>query len=56
MPNVQKVTRKLSAILSDDIKGYSIIMTDDEVHAIETLKYYRQIISDNIKDHSDRKS
>ena len=56
MPNVQKVTCRLSAILSADIKGYSILMRDDEAHAIKTLKYYRQSISDNIKDHSDRKS
>ena len=42
----KKVTRKLSAILSADVKGYSVLMADDEVHTIETLKAYRQIISD----------
>jgi len=36
----KKVTRKLSAILSADVKGYSVLMTDDEVHTIETLKGY----------------
>jgi hypothetical protein len=40
MPNKQKTTRKLRAILAADIKGYSLLMSDDEVHTIETLKKY----------------
>ena len=31
MPPEQRVTRKLRAILSPDVKGYSLLMTDDEV-------------------------
>jgi len=31
-----KVTRKLSAIMSADVKGYSLLMSDDEVHTIKT--------------------
>jgi adenylate cyclase len=54
MPEKQKVTRKLSAILSADVKGYSVLMADDEVHTIETLKAYRQIISDLVSKHSGR--
>jgi adenylate cyclase len=54
MPTDQNVTRKLSAILSADVKGYSILMADDEVHTIQTLKAYRQIISDLISHHSGR--
>ncbi len=54
MPDKQKVTRKLSAILSADVKGYSALMADDEVHTIETLKTYRQIISDLVSKHSGR--
>jgi len=54
MPDTQKVTRKLSAILSADVKGYSVLMADDEIHTIETLKSFRQIISDQIEDHSGR--
>jgi len=50
----QKVTRKLRAILSADVKGYSILMADDEVHTIETLKKYRQIMSYQIQQHSGR--
>ena len=41
MPNKQKVTRKLRAILSADVKGYSLLMADDEAITIETLKEYR---------------
>ena len=54
MSNDQKVTRKLRAILSADVKGYSLLMADDEVHTIETLKKYRQLMSDLIQQHSGR--
>lgn len=50
----EKVTRKLRAILSADIKGYSLLMADDEFHTIETLKKYRKIMSDLITQHSGR--
>jgi len=50
----KKVTRKLSAILSADVKGYSVLMADDEIHTIETLKAYRQIISDLVLKYSGR--
>jgi adenylate cyclase len=50
----KKVTRKLSAILSADVKGYSLLMADDEVHTIETLKTYRQIISGLVSNHAGR--
>ena len=45
MPNEQKVTRKLRAILSADVKGYSILMADNEIATIQTLKEYRKIMS-----------
>ena len=48
MPSKQKVTRKLRAILSADVKGYSILMADDEVSTIQTLKNYRNIMSNCI--------
>ncbi len=54
MPNEQKVTRKLRAILSADVKGYSILMADDEIHTIRTLKAYRKIMSDLISQHAGR--
>lgn len=49
-----RVPRKLRAILSADVKGYSLLMADDELHTIETLKKYRQIMSDLIQQHTGR--
>jgi adenylate cyclase len=40
-----KTTRKLRAILSADVKGYSILMADDEVATIHTLNDHRKIMS-----------
>jgi len=54
MPTEQKTIRKLRAILSADVKGYSLLMADDEVHTIQTLKAYRQIMFDLIFQHSGR--
>jgi adenylate cyclase len=45
MSEEQKVTRKLRAIFSADVKGYSILMADDEVATIQTLKKYRNMMS-----------
>ena len=50
----EKVKRKLTAILSADVKGYSLLMADDEVHTIQTLKTYRSLMSDLIQQHSGR--
>jgi adenylate cyclase len=54
MPNEQKVTRKLRAIFSADVKGYSLLMADDEVHTVKKLKEYRDSMSDLIRSHSGR--
>jgi adenylate cyclase len=54
MPNEQKATRKLRAILSADVKGYSILMADDEIFTIKTIKEYRNIMSQCIEQHSGR--
>ena len=48
MSNHQKFTRKLNAVMSADVRGYSILMSEDEVITIKTLKAYRQIMSDII--------
>ena len=37
--------RKLSAILSADVKGYSRLMGDDEVATVKTITAYREVIS-----------
>jgi adenylate cyclase len=52
--NNEKITRKLKAILSADVKGYSLLMADDEVHTIQTLKAYRSLMSGFIQQHSGR--
>jgi len=49
-----KVTRKLRAILSADVKGYSLLMADDEAFTIQTLKEYRDIMSTYIEQHDGR--
>jgi len=54
MSNEQKVTRKLRAIFSADVKGYSILMADDEVATIQTLKKYRNVMSACIEKHDGR--
>jgi len=54
MANEQKVTRKLRAIFSADVKGYSILMADDEVATIQTLKKYRNMMSACIEQHEGR--
>jgi len=38
--------RKLTAILSADVAGYSRLMADDEVSTVRTLQAYQDIISD----------
>jgi len=54
MPTEQKVKRILRAILSADVKGYSLLMADDEAFTVRTLKTYRTLMSDQIKLHSGR--
>jgi TolB-like protein/class 3 adenylate cyclase len=54
MSSEQKVTRKLRAILSADVKGYSLLMADDEAHTIQTLKAYRSLMTDLIQNYSGR--
>jgi len=41
----QDFKRKLTAILSADVKGYSRLMGEDELATIETLNKYRKIIT-----------
>ena len=54
MPTKKRATRKLRAILSADVKGYSILMADDEVFTIKTIKEYREIMSNCIEQHNGR--
>ncbi len=55
MPTDQnKTIRKLRAILSADVKGYSLLMANDEAFTIKTLKAYRNIMSDHIQKYTGR--
>ena len=54
MPTEQNVTRKLRAILSADVKGYSILMADDEIFTIKMIKGYRSIMSHCIEQYNGR--
>ncbi len=54
MGNNQKVTRRLKAILSADVKGYSTLMTHDEASTIQTLKKHREIMAELIESYSGR--
>jgi len=54
MPPEEKVTRKLRAILSADVKGYSLLMFDDEAFTVKTLKSYRALMSEQIEQHTGR--
>jgi adenylate cyclase len=54
MSNEQKVKRKLRAIFSADVKGYSILMANDEVSTIKTLKDHRNIMSTCIEQRGGR--
>ncbi|NIQ36996.1 MAG: tetratricopeptide repeat protein [Proteobacteria bacterium] len=50
----QGVQRKLAAIFSADVKGYSRLMGDDEVATIRTLTTYREIMATLIPEHGGR--
>lgn len=46
--------RKLSAILSADVAGYSRLMGEDEAATVSTLETYREVMSTLIKQHRGR--
>ena len=50
----QESKRKLTAILSADVKGYSRLMSQDEEATVKTLKHYRLTISGLVSEHSGR--
>jgi adenylate cyclase len=52
--NTGDVKRKLTAILSADVKGYSRLMSQDEEATVKTLKQHRETISGLILDHRGR--
>ena len=48
------VQRKLTAIFSADVKGYSRLMGEDEVATIRTLTAYRQVMTSLIQQYRGR--
>jgi adenylate cyclase len=50
----QEVKRKLAAILSADVKGYSCLMGEDEVGTIQTLNTYKELMANLIQHHHGR--
>jgi len=50
----QSIERKLAAILSADVKGYSRLMGEDEVATIRTLTAYREVMATLIRQHRGR--
>jgi adenylate cyclase len=48
------VKRKLTAILSADVKGYSRLMGEDEVGTIRTLNVYKEVMTNFIQQHRGR--
>jgi adenylate cyclase len=50
----QAFKRKLAAILSADVAGYSRLMSEDEASTVRTLTDYRKIISEIVQKHNGR--
>ena len=50
----EEVKRKLTAILSADVKGYSRLMGEDEVGTIHTLNIYKEVMANFTQQHHGR--
>jgi len=50
----QEVKRKLTAILSADVKGYSRLMGEDEEATVRTLNVYKEVMTNLIQQHRGR--
>jgi len=50
----QEVKRKLTAILSADVKGYSRLMSEDEAGTIRRLNAYKEMMANLIQQHHGR--
>jgi len=52
--DTRNVKRKLAAIVSTDVKGYSRLMADNEVETVESIKVCRKLISKKVFEHQGR--
>jgi adenylate cyclase len=52
--NIERIKRKLTAIMSADVKDYSRLMGEDEIATIRTLKVYRDTMANLIQQHNGR--
>src|SRR4030065_1121164 len=50
----QEVKRKLTAILSADVKGYSRLMSEDEKGTVRTLNSYKEVMTGLIQNYHGR--
>ena len=50
----EEAKRKLTAILSADVKGYSRLMADDEEATVRTINAYREVMTGLIGGHRGR--
>jgi adenylate cyclase len=50
----QEIKRKLTAILSADVKGYSRLMGEDEEWTLRTLNTYKEVMRSLIQEHRGR--
>lgn len=50
----ERVKRKISAILSADVAGYSRLMSEDEIGTVNRLKAYRKLIRVSVREHHGR--
>jgi adenylate cyclase len=52
--NENSMERRLRAILSADVKGYSLLMAEDEIATIRTIKSHRKTMKTIIAEHKGR--
>ncbi len=52
--NTERTKRKLAAILSADVKGYSRLMGEDEKGTVRTLNAYKEVMTGLIQHHRGR--
>jgi len=51
---MKELRRKLTAILSADVKGYSRLMGEDEKGTVRTLNEYKEVMTGLIEHHHGR--